>query len=675
MTRDPGPEGTPSVLVVDDDPDLRDLYSEFLSPEAEVTTAPDGEAALAAVSDNVDVVFLDRNMPGLSGDEVLERIRATDHDCYVAMLTGADPDLDVFDMEFDEYVQKPVTAAELRDTLTQLLQRSAFDEEMRNLFAKTSKRNVVSDSDSLGDAWSKEEISAIVEDADVAPAPGVFGGWHDGRTAIREEREREFTAGIDRHAIPVLLEQVTTDRDDAPIQHTRRSDGATSVRTPLGDRTGNRRTISGAGLREITRRLAIGFEELGVTPGAPVVLASGPRLEAAWTDFGILAAGGAVVGLDRSADPTVLADHLDRATPVGVVVEDVATVERWDHAIAESSVEFVVVFEEVDRPEQYRCRVLDLGSLSDMAGAGTEASVGPLLDRLTPTDTAGLVVVEDGPILTLTHRNLLENAAQLYARLAGGVEEAVAVSAGAEVLTALDPTDPFGRVVNHFLPLLFGGVTAYPASPDRLRTAARRDRPTVIAASSGVAEQFIDRVTAEAYAETTIATWWSIEWGTRLASRHRSGTASGRLDRLLALLADRFGLSAIRGEAGNPAAVLYGSGPLGDPAHRRLIGAGIVPVRCWAPARAGVVVSVTPPDDPRQGSLGIPLYDQDIDVKWTPATQAAETRAEVGELAIAGPNVPESVQGTGSGPFDEAGRLKTGVLVEWDQEDFLWSRS
>ena len=64
----------PTVLVVDDDRQLADLYAAWLRGEYDVRTAYGGEEAIEAMSGAVDVALVDRLMPRIPGDEVLKRI-------------------------------------------------------------------------------------------------------------------------------------------------------------------------------------------------------------------------------------------------------------------------------------------------------------------------------------------------------------------------------------------------------------------------------------------------------------------------------------------------------------------------------------------------------------------------------------------------------------------------
>lgn len=131
-------EGT--VLVVDDDPSLTEVYAAWLGTTYEVRQATSGEAALEKLDVDVDVVLLDRRMPGLSGSEVLETIREAGFACRVAMVTGVRPDDDIVEMGFDEYLLKPVDREEILQTVTDLLARSSYDEQVQELYALAAKR-------------------------------------------------------------------------------------------------------------------------------------------------------------------------------------------------------------------------------------------------------------------------------------------------------------------------------------------------------------------------------------------------------------------------------------------------------------------------------------------------------------------------------------------------------
>jgi DNA-binding HxlR family transcriptional regulator len=113
-------DGSPVVLVVDDDPRLTEMYASMLSG-FEVRAANDGTEGLAAVGEDVDVVLLDRKMPDVSGEHVAERIADQYPEIRVALLASARLDEAALSVPFDRYVRKPVTATELAEAVEDLL--------------------------------------------------------------------------------------------------------------------------------------------------------------------------------------------------------------------------------------------------------------------------------------------------------------------------------------------------------------------------------------------------------------------------------------------------------------------------------------------------------------------------------------------------------------------------
>ena len=128
-----------TILVVDDEPAVADVYADQLGDRYTVETAYSGEAALSKLDSAVDVVLLDRRMPDLSGDEVLSAIREKRYDTRVAMVTAVDADFDIIEMPFDDYVLKPVSKEDLFQTIEQLLRYADYEERLRECYSLTAK--------------------------------------------------------------------------------------------------------------------------------------------------------------------------------------------------------------------------------------------------------------------------------------------------------------------------------------------------------------------------------------------------------------------------------------------------------------------------------------------------------------------------------------------------------
>jgi len=116
-----------TVLVVDDDPHIRDLLT-FALQKAGLATreAADGEAALADIAlHRPDLVVLDINMPRMDGIAVCRRIRAGD-DLPILFLSSRDDEIDrILGMELgaDDYVTKPFSPREVVARVAAILRR------------------------------------------------------------------------------------------------------------------------------------------------------------------------------------------------------------------------------------------------------------------------------------------------------------------------------------------------------------------------------------------------------------------------------------------------------------------------------------------------------------------------------------------------------------------------
>lgn len=133
-----------SILVVDDEPEVADAYALRLQTQGyDVETAYGGEAAIEEVSDEVGVMLLDRRMP-MSGDETLQRIREEGYDVRVIMVTAVvNPDFDIIDMPFDDYLCKPVDKDDLINAIEQQLDAVNYDDSMDEYFRISSKIGVL----------------------------------------------------------------------------------------------------------------------------------------------------------------------------------------------------------------------------------------------------------------------------------------------------------------------------------------------------------------------------------------------------------------------------------------------------------------------------------------------------------------------------------------------------
>jgi len=155
--------GETTILIVDDEQAVADIYGAHLEAEYDVRIAYGGDEALEKLDGDVDIAFLDRRMPGMSGDEVLEQIRADGLDVRVAMVTAVDPDFDILDMGFDDYLVKPISRDDLYETVDKLLSYAEYDETFEEYYRLVSKRAALQSAKSQSTLETSEQYQELTD--------------------------------------------------------------------------------------------------------------------------------------------------------------------------------------------------------------------------------------------------------------------------------------------------------------------------------------------------------------------------------------------------------------------------------------------------------------------------------------------------------------------------------
>ena len=116
------------LLMIDDDRELGDMITDFLAGDnLDVTVRHSGEAGIEEFkSGDYDLIILDIMMPGISGLDVLKKVRLTST-VPVIMLTARGDDVDrIIGLEFgaDDYLPKPFNPRELVARIKAILRRA-----------------------------------------------------------------------------------------------------------------------------------------------------------------------------------------------------------------------------------------------------------------------------------------------------------------------------------------------------------------------------------------------------------------------------------------------------------------------------------------------------------------------------------------------------------------------
>lgn len=171
------PVKQPQILLVDDEPDLRQMVRKYLKAEGfGVSEASNGQEALSLLRDSTpDLVLLDIGLPDVDGFSVLQEVRKT-MGLPVIMLTARSEEIDrVLGLTIgaDDYITKPFSPRELVARIKAVLRRGAADRtqedelEFEGLRLNLPRRQVVVDS-------TEAKLSALEFDllSALASAPG-----------------------------------------------------------------------------------------------------------------------------------------------------------------------------------------------------------------------------------------------------------------------------------------------------------------------------------------------------------------------------------------------------------------------------------------------------------------------------------------------------------------------
>ncbi len=154
----------PNILVIDDDEPIRDACRQTLSKDGcHVEVATDGNEGLRRLKkESYDLILLDIKMPGLSGVEVLEKLKDIDPEAIVVMITGypsVDSAVQAMKLGAYDYIPKPFTPDELRIVVRRALEKQRLT--LENVYLKRKHLEEL-ETDILGQSESMQKIMELV---------------------------------------------------------------------------------------------------------------------------------------------------------------------------------------------------------------------------------------------------------------------------------------------------------------------------------------------------------------------------------------------------------------------------------------------------------------------------------------------------------------------------------
>ncbi|CAN5254675.1 response regulator [soil metagenome] len=215
------------ILLIDDDEELCELVSEYLTVENfEVEAAHDGESGLhEALSGDYELAILDVMLPKMHGFDVLRELRQTST-IPVLMLTARGDDMErIIGLEIgaDDYLPKPFNPRELVARLRAILRRVEMSEETRqtesdklqidDLEVSISGRSAKKDGEDLGlTAVEFDLLVALLNEA------GKIVHKEDLSETVLDRKLSPYDRSLDMHISNLRKKLGTRENDDERIK-------------------------------------------------------------------------------------------------------------------------------------------------------------------------------------------------------------------------------------------------------------------------------------------------------------------------------------------------------------------------------------------------------------------------------------------------------------------------
>lgn len=154
-----------SILIVDDEKIVREsLYHWFEEEDYFVDTAEDGETALKKYEkEKFDLLLVDMKMPGMSGLDLLSKIRAIDNDALIILITAfasVPTAITALKNGAFDYVTKPVDPDELAHLVKKALEQKAL--KIENIQLKENIDEIIKPDNLIGESFQMKKIYELV---------------------------------------------------------------------------------------------------------------------------------------------------------------------------------------------------------------------------------------------------------------------------------------------------------------------------------------------------------------------------------------------------------------------------------------------------------------------------------------------------------------------------------
>jgi len=434
-------------------------------------------------------------------------------------------------------------------------------------------------------------------------------------------------------------------------------------------------------MRDIVRYLAAGFRDLGLEHRDRVGIFANTRMEWAQTDFALLSAGSVVTTIYTESSPRQVRYLLDDPDADGVVVESEELLARVLGVEDELDLDFIVIMDDVDIYDE-RDDILTLGEVYERGAAVfDEATYQSWIDETDPEDLASLIYTSgttgQPKGVKLTHANFRANVSQVrkrYGPRPDKDDDVPVLDEDSKSLSFLPLAHVFERTAGHFLAFGSGGTVAYAESPDTVQEDLQTVQPTTATSVPRVYERVFDAMREQASSSGVKEAIFerALEIGRKYGRTENPSTSL----KFRYYVANKLVFQQVKDQlGGNIDFFVSGGGSLNKELAELFRGMGLEIYEGYGLTETSPVVATNPPDDPRPGTLGIPVVEMEtkLDGSVVGPDRTEKADGEIGELLVKGPNVTEGYWERPTETDDAffEGWFRTGDIVERDEDGYL----
>jgi len=434
-------------------------------------------------------------------------------------------------------------------------------------------------------------------------------------------------------------------------------------------------------MRDIVRYLAAGFRDLGLEHRDRVGIFANTRMEWAQTDFALLSAGSVVTTIYTESSPRQVRYLLDDPDADGVVVESEELLARVLGVEDELDLDFIVIMDDVDIYDE-RDDILTLGEVYERGAAVfDEATYQSWIDETDPEDLASLIYTSgttgQPKGVKLTHANFRANVSQVrkrYGPRPDKDDDVPVLDEDSKSLSFLPLAHVFERTAGHFLAFGSGGTVAYAESPDTVQEDLQKVQPTTATSVPRVYERVFDAMREQASSSGVKEAIFerALEIGRKYGRTENPSTSL----KFRYYVANKLVFQQVKDQlGGNIDFFVSGGGSLNKELAELFRGMGLEIYEGYGLTETSPVVATNPPDDPRPGTLGIPVVEMEtkLDGSVVGPDRTEKADGEIGELLVKGPNVTEGYWERPTETDDAffEGWFRTGDIVERDEDGYL----